>query len=223
MKRSFDFGTDAYNLWTLFKEAGYDDAAEELSISKCCDLLPISLRMNMYHSNLHFKVVRTFESTDDLLMLMRTLQFLGFNFDILSIDKVRSSVHNSLDFNLVIALVSRLCQDARSPVIRDLWGPYLEMPLKRLRSQSLALQNEKSVMPTHGESSYWRVQICKCHKTKYCVLTRLVKDRKLIKSWNSLYPPATSGDWAHTRLDLKTVIVAMSADMLHKKPETYSI
>ncbi|KAI0978039.1 hypothetical protein GJ496_002575 [Pomphorhynchus laevis] len=93
------------------------------------------------------KPVKIIESTQDLLELLRTPESLGYNFDVLNIERVKSSVYNSSDLHLVMAIVSGLCQDAKSPVINDLWSCHLQIPTKKSRRDLLLLQNKKAVIP----------------------------------------------------------------------------
>ncbi|KAI0980754.1 hypothetical protein GJ496_001441 [Pomphorhynchus laevis] len=202
---------DIINLWN---DAGFTNEHRYEMLTILNTILPFNIARGGITCGDKARHVLTLETRDDIEAVMDGRTNLGIRFDITNLYKFLTPSLSCKEHILVTMMLSGLCQSAESPICQKYWDDFDIAPkqsdyVTKNEIKRCLLEASKKMVMNDNKVAYYKYY-CTLHKRQHIAIKKVQFDRKLYDGLNEIFPPTSKGDWAHTRLNVKTVLCTMS-------------
>lgn len=220
-------------LHLLYCQAGYDSEMATTIRNKASSRLPVQVATAKYTCGAkgHIKIMI---ATDEALSkLCAGVDLLGYVPNLLNWHRMLAPNPLESDSSLLLSLISGLCQEAGSPYCSCYWDQYIslttdqdlcdtQIQVELVQTAAKAAQVAFPTKKGHKRMAIrkaWELKSCSIHERRIVKIMFMARERKCYDGLNELFPAATEGDWAHTRLDLETALLTVSRSAILPKKE----
>lgn len=177
------------------------------------DLLPVTITTSRFDAASNEPIARVLRTFEEVLLLLRSTTWQPVSTNILNYHRLLGPGSSPYAEPIIKALVFGVCQRFDSPICRNIWAPFTKRILQSERMVNFDMVLDPNLRQRKsgrkGAQLCYVLKSCRHHTVvKIVFLCTLSKLRSAYDGLNELFPAASAGDWAHTRLDLETTLCA---------------